>query len=141
MLERLEVWRCFFAYGYGYRSDRLIQLYQVVLFYCSQTCLKYFKIMHYIKSRHTRQIKKMNFILLYPDKHSQQQKLIQYFQQDVIRHTQSSLSCKFSISVALLIEIANSPVPGIDTENILYLFFADWGTAGSCLIFTFHLSF
>ena len=75
VLERLEVWRCFFAYGYGYRSNRLIQLYQVGVFYCSQTCLKYFKIRHYIKSRHTRQIKKMNFILSYPDKHSQQQQV------------------------------------------------------------------
>ena len=27
VFERLEVWICFFAYGYGYRSNRLIQLH------------------------------------------------------------------------------------------------------------------
>ena len=29
IFERLEVWRCFFRNGYGYRSNRLIPLYQV----------------------------------------------------------------------------------------------------------------
>ena len=34
VFERVEVWRFFFAYEYGYRSNRLIQLYQVGVFYC-----------------------------------------------------------------------------------------------------------
>ena len=34
VFEILDAWRCFFAYGYGYRSNRLIQLYQVGVFYC-----------------------------------------------------------------------------------------------------------
>ena len=29
IFERLEVWRCFFTYWYGYRSNRLIPFYQV----------------------------------------------------------------------------------------------------------------
>ena len=44
-------------------------------------------------------------------------------------------------SVALLVEIANSFVSGEATENILYPCFVNWGTAESCLIFTFDLSF
>ena len=93
IFERLEVWRCFFAYEYGYGSNRLIQLYQVDVLYCSQACLKYFNIMDYINTRHTRQSKKINFILLYPDKHSQQQQIDTVFSIGCVRHTQSSLSC------------------------------------------------
>ena len=44
-------------------------------------------------------------------------------------------------SVALLVEIANSCLSGVATENILYPYFANWGTTGSRLIFTFHLRF
>ena len=73
--ERLQVLRSLFAYGYGYSSNRLIQFYQVGVFYCSQACLKYFKIMDYINTRYTRQSKKINLILLYPYKHCQQQQI------------------------------------------------------------------
>ena len=49
-----------------HRSNRLIQFYQVGVFYCSQPCLKYCKIMDY---ENTRQSKKINFISWYSDKH------------------------------------------------------------------------
>ena len=55
-----------------HRSNRLIQFYHVGVFYCSQACLKYCKIMYY---RNTRQSKNINFIWWYPDKHSQQQQI------------------------------------------------------------------
>ena len=41
--------------------------------------------------------------------------------------------------MALLVYIANSFVSGVVTENFLYLCFVNWGTTGSCLIFTFIL--
>ena len=44
-------------------------------------------------------------------------------------------------SVALLVEIANSCVSGVATENILYPCFVNWSTTESLLIFTAHLSF
>ena len=62
----MEVWRCI------HRSNRLIQFYQVGVYYCSQACLKYFKVIDYINAK---QSKKINFILWYPDKHSQYQQI------------------------------------------------------------------
>ena len=56
------IWVCI------HRSKRLIQFYQVGVYYCSQACLKYFKIIDYINSR---QSKKINLILWYPDKYLQ----------------------------------------------------------------------
>ena len=53
--------------------------------------------MDFINARHTRQSKKINFILLYPDKHSQQQQIDTVFSIGYVRHTQSSLSCKFLV--------------------------------------------
>ena len=53
--------------------------------------------MDFINTRHTRQSKKINFILLYPDKHSQQQQIDTVFSIGCVRHTQSSLSCKFLV--------------------------------------------
>ena len=41
------------------------------------------------------------------------------------------------MSVALLVEIANSFVSGVATENFLYLCFVNWCTTASCLIVTF----
>ena len=49
-------------------SNRLIQFYQVGVFYSSHGWLKYFKIMDY---GNMRQSKKINFILWYPDKYLQ----------------------------------------------------------------------
>ena len=43
--------------------------------------------------------------------------------------------------MALLVEIANSCVSGVATENVLYPCFVNWGTTVSRLMFTFHLSF
>ena len=43
--------------------------------------------------------------------------------------------------MTLLVEIAYSYVSGVATKNFLYLSFVNWGTTGSCLIFTFYLSF
>ena len=40
-----------------------------------------------------------------------------------------------------MVEIGNSYVSGVATENFLYLCFFNWGTTGSCLIVTFYLSF
>ena len=53
--------------------------------------------MDFINTRHTRQSKKINFILLYPDKHSQQQQIDTVFSIGCVRHTQSFLSCKFLV--------------------------------------------
>ena len=41
------------------------------------------------------------------------------------------------MSVALLVEIANSYVFGVATENFLYLCFDNWCTTGFCLTVTF----
>ena len=41
--------------------------------------------------------------------------------------------------MALLVEIVNSYVSGVATENFLYLCFVNWGTTG--VLFTFYLSF
>ena len=43
--------------------------------------------------------------------------------------------------MALLVEIAYSYVSGVATKNFLCLSFVNWDTTGSCLIFTFYLSF
>ena len=43
--------------------------------------------------------------------------------------------------MALLVGIPESCVSEGATGNILDHFFVNWGTTGSCLIFTFHLSF
>ena len=43
--------------------------------------------------------------------------------------------------MAFLVEITNSYVSGVATKTFLYLRFVDWSTYGSCLIFTFYLSF
>ena len=51
----------------------------------------------FVNTRHTRQSKKINFIFLYPDKHSQQQQIDTVFSIECVRHTRSSLSCKFLV--------------------------------------------
>ena len=74
-------------------------------------------------------------------------KLTLLFQLDVLRHTQSSLSCKMSyfwrlfdfFSVALLVEIANTCVSGVAKENIPYPCLINWSTTR--FLFIFHLSF
>ena len=96
MFQRLEVLRCYFAMDM-HPQEQYIKFYQVGVLYCSQACLKNFEIMDYINTRHTRQSKKINFILLYPDKHSQQQQIDTVFSIGYVRHTQSSLSCKFLV--------------------------------------------
>ena len=53
--------------------------------------------MDFINTRHTRQSKKINFIFLYPDKHQQQPQIDTVFSIGFVRHTQSSLSCKFFV--------------------------------------------
>ena len=147
-LERLEAWRCFYACGYRYRSNRLIHLYQVGVFQCQQPCLEYFKIIDYIITIYTRQSKKINFFYCIQINIRSSNKLYLVFSIVCFRHTQSSLSCRFIVFeaylnffVALLVEIAKSCVSGVATRNILYPCFVNWGTTGSCLIFTFYLSF
>ena len=97
VVERLEVWRCFFAYGYRYRSNRLIQLYQVAVFQCQQPCLEYFKIIDFIITIHTRQSKKINFFCCIQINIRSSNKLYLVFSIVCFRHTQSSLSCKFIV--------------------------------------------
>ena len=53
--------------------------------------------MDFINTRHARQSKKINFLLLYPDRHSQQQQADTVFSIGCVRHTQSFLSCKFLV--------------------------------------------
>ena len=76
-------------------------------------------------------------------------KLIQFFQQQVFRHTQCSLLWKFIIFEGYLNFFLwlcwlryqrKSCVSGETTGNNLYPCFVNWGTTRFCLIFTFHLS-
>ena len=53
--------------------------------------------MDFINTRHTKQSEKVNLILLYPDKNQQQHQNDTVFSIGCVRHTQSSLSCKFLV--------------------------------------------
>ena len=78
--------------------------------------------------RNTRQSKKINFILWYPDKHSQQQQIdIVFSIRCVQAHSEFSVLYIFCLrrlfqffSVVFLVEIANSCVSDIATEHILF---------------------
>ena len=95
IFQKLESWRSLFVCAYA--SKRVIswfQFCQLGLFCCSQECLQYFKTVDY---RNTRQSKKINFIFWYRNNIHSRNKLIYSFQQSVLRHTQSSLSCNLII--------------------------------------------
>ena len=75
--------------------------------------------------RNTRQSKKISF-LWHPDKHSQYQQTDIFFSIRFVQsHSELSIFQRLFkfFSGALLVEIANSRLSGVTTENVIYPFF------------------